>query len=160
MASSRRRAEPPEVGRPDPRPDKGPVGGRVDLETLIAVYRGRNRSEKARARMEALEAEIDAERARAYSRAHEKVQEALEAAAAAGRELGHAAADRIGPAVARYEEARERALRARWELRVHCEALGLRWTAELERRYPRPPRADRYRSAPSEGDAGSGSSMP
>jgi hypothetical protein len=90
----------------------------------------------------ALEMELVQEMAAALGRAEEKLLVALleiEVAAqalAAARDPG----ERRERAVA-FNAARDRALRRRWELGIHREAIGIRRNEILERMYPIPGRA-------------------
>lgn len=78
----------------------------------------------------ALEAELRAEMAASLGRAAHKVEVALVALEEAGR-----TGDPGG-----WDEARRAALRAKWELQVHREALGLYRHDDLDRLYPIPAR--------------------
>lgn len=112
----------------------------LDLETWLAVMRAGSPKERAEARQAGFESELQAEMAGAFGRANEKVQRAL---ADLGRALAtlDGASDTVRPeALERAQEAWTAASRARWELRVHREAIGLRWTREVDERFPLPPR--------------------
>ena len=81
----------------------------------------------AEAAFQGLRAELDRERAGALGRAGEKLRAAIAAV--------HTATD---PAT--YEQLHAVARRARWELEVVREAIGLRHHGVLDELYPMPPR--------------------
>jgi hypothetical protein len=89
----------------------------------------------------ALEVEIIEEMARALGRAEDKLLAALLRLEVAGRALTESSdpGERSGRALA-FNEAREHALRARWELVIQREAVGIRRNDIVERLYPIPPR--------------------
>jgi hypothetical protein len=93
------------------------------------------------AAQEQLEKEIIREMAQALGRSGEKVDVALLRLDLAGRAVAAATSDdeRAG-AVARFNALREDALRARHELRIHREAVGIRRNESLDTTYPIPPR--------------------
>ena len=89
---------------------------------------------------EVLEQEIVAEMAAALGRSAAKVDLALLRLELAGREVDASDGDARVAAVARFNELRAEALRARHELAIHREAVGFRRNHELERFYPIPSR--------------------
>ena len=90
---------------------------------------------------EELEREIVQEMASALGRAEEKVLVALLRLELAGREIDRSpAVDARRAAVERFNELRGEALRARHELLIHREAVGIRRNQILESLYPVPPR--------------------
>ena len=90
---------------------------------------------------EELEREIVQEMASALGRAEEKVLVALLRLELAGREVDRApSGDLQRAAVERFNELRGEALRARHELLIHREAVGIRRNQILESLYPVPPR--------------------
>lgn len=107
---------------------------RLDIDTLISVFRARGRRARQQAQHEALENEIQREMAVSFGRANDKVRDAIEAVVRAGVAIDRATAEERAAAVERYTELRARALRARWELRVHRDALGLAWTTDVAER--------------------------
>ena len=105
---------------------------KLDLETLIRVMRARTKQEHMQAQHESIEAELKKEMAAAFGRANDKVADAIAKVVAAGEGIDCARdAEARSAAVLRYATLREAALRARWELRVHRDALGLAWTEEV-----------------------------
>jgi len=101
--------------------------------------RAARRSASTREREEALQAELDRERAGALGRAGRKLDAAMAALADAEAAL-HIDTD---AAWAAYEHARQAATRSRWEMRVHREAVGLRSHGVLDELWPLPPRRRR-----------------
>jgi hypothetical protein len=95
---------------------------------------------------EELEREIVREIAAALGRSAEKVEQAL-ARLDAGRRAVDAArgADERTRATAVYEELRLAAIRARHDLLIHREAVGIRRNEALEALYPIPPSLTRRR---------------
>ena len=93
------------------------------------------------AAQEQLEKEIVREMAEALGRSGEKVDVALLRLDVAGRALAAAvdpaARARLADA---YSARRDEALRARHELRIHREAVGIRRNETLDREYPIPPK--------------------
>jgi hypothetical protein len=91
---------------------------------------------------ESLEKEIVREMAAALGRAEDKINAALLRLELAGRALAAACdvAARRRCALA-FNTERDRALKARWELVIQREAIGLHRNEILERLYPIPPRA-------------------
>lgn len=88
-----------------------------------------------------LEQEIVAEIAAALGRTAAKLDHALLRLELAGRELDAAVEPEARVAcAARFEEFRQEALRARHELLIHREAVGIRRNDVLETLYPIPPR--------------------
>ena len=88
---------------------------------------------------EVLEQEIVAEMAAALGRSATKVDLALLHLELAARDIDAAADDEErGRLVARFNALRADALRARYELAIHREAVGFRRNQELERLYPVP----------------------
>lgn len=96
------------------------------------------------ASQESLERELVAEMAAALGRAEDKLNAALLRLELAGRALDAAgdAAERARCADA-FDVVREEACRARWELVIQREAVGIRRNEIVERIYPIPPRACR-----------------
>ncbi len=94
------------------------------------------------AAQEELEKEIIREMAAALGRAGEKVDYALLRLELTGKALAAATdpAERARHAAA-FNALRAEAITARYELRVHREAVGIRRNADLDRDYPIPPRA-------------------
>ena len=94
------------------------------------------------AAQEELEKEIVREMAAALGRSGEKVDVALLRLELAGRDLAAATdlAERARLTV-RFNALRAEALKARHELRIHREAVGIRRNDMLDREYPIPPRA-------------------
>jgi hypothetical protein len=91
-----------------------------------------------------LEAEIIQEMAAALGRAEDKLNAALLRLELAGVALASAPDDAARlPGVEAFNARRDEALRARWELEIQREAVGLRRNDILERLYPVPPRARR-----------------
>jgi hypothetical protein len=86
---------------------------------------------------DALRAELDRERAGALGRAGQKLADAI-------------AAVRAATDPTEYESLHESARRARWELEVVREAVGLRHHGVLDELYPMPPRS---RSSPPQAGA-------
>lgn len=99
--------------------------------------------DKADALTGALEAEIRSEQAAAYGRAGRKVEAALVALGLATDALLTASDAEIAAARRAWREVRDEAERARWELLVHREALGLLRQGDVEEQYPIPPRPPR-----------------
>jgi hypothetical protein len=94
-----------------------------------------------RVAFESLEKEIAREMASALGRAGEKVDVALLRLDVAGREVDAAGDDRERRrAVERFNQLRREALRARHDLQIHREAIGIRRNRILEQIYPIPPR--------------------
>ena len=93
---------------------------------------------------ESLEKEIAREMASALGRAGEKVDHALLRLELAGREVdaAHEGAERR-KRIEVYNQLRREALRARHELQIHREAIGIRRNRILEQVYPIPPRRRR-----------------
>jgi hypothetical protein len=89
-----------------------------------------------------LQREILQEMASALGRAEDKVNVALLQLEVQGKALdAMAPGDAARPrALARFDELREAALRALWELKVHREALGFRRHDKLAELYPVPPK--------------------
>jgi len=88
-----------------------------------------------------LEQEIVAEIAAALGRTAAKLDHALLRLELAGRALDAATEpDARAACAARFEECRQEALRARHELLIHREAVGIRRNDVLETLYPIPPR--------------------
>ncbi len=141
------------------RPENTRISGGLDArsrskESLAKWLRELDRSgvespylERLRGRLDPeaaladLQAEILREQAAALGRAEDKVNLALLELDVLGRRIDAlAATDPAGPALlAAFAEGRVRAERARWELQVHREALGLRQNAILRELYPIPP---------------------
>jgi hypothetical protein len=96
----------------------------------------------AQASQETLEREIVAEMAAALGRSEDKLVAALLRLELAARALDAAsgAAARVRAADA-FDAIRAEALRARWELVIHREAVGIRRNEIVERLYPIPRRA-------------------
>jgi hypothetical protein len=93
------------------------------------------------AAQEQLEKEIIREMAQALGRSGEKVDVALLRLELAARDVAAATSDDIRErAIVRFNALREDALRARHELRIHREAVGIRRNDGLEATYPVPPR--------------------
>ena len=84
-----------------------------------------------------LEQEILTEMAAALSRAAAKVDAALLRLEVTGKALDAAPEPALRQ---RFNTEREAALRARWELKVHREALGMYDNSEINTHYPVPPR--------------------
>ena len=116
------------------------------LSTLRKVHQageggGSEASRKARrtgAKEQALEHELNKERAGALGRAGRK----LEAAVAAVRQA-EAQLDDSDEAWERYLAAYRAAVQAQWEMRVHREAVGLRDHRGLYATWPLPPKRQR-----------------
>jgi hypothetical protein len=87
-----------------------------------------------------LQREILQEMASALGRAEDKVNVALLELDVEGRRLDvmSPSDSSRGRSIARFDELRERAVRALWELRVHREALGFRRNERLAELYPIP----------------------
>jgi hypothetical protein len=99
---------------------------------------------------ESLEREIVAEMAAALGRAEDKLNAALLRLELAAKALAAAdRADERSDAARVFDARRDAALRARWELVVQREAVGIRRNEIVERLYPIPPRP----SARSDGQA-------
>jgi hypothetical protein len=103
--------------------------------------------DRLRARLDAggirqsLETEIIREVAHALGRSEDKVNHALLELELAARAVDEAADDDTRAArVARFNQVREDALRARQNLRIHREAVGFRRHHDFEKLYPIPPR--------------------
>lgn len=92
------------------------------------------------AAQEQLEKEIVREMAEALGRAGEKVDVALLRLDLAGRTLAAADPAERDRLVDAYNARRDEALRARHELRIHREAVGIRRNEMLDREYPIPPK--------------------
>jgi hypothetical protein len=109
---------------------KRPYLGRLTAQLDIAVP------------VHTLEREIIEEMAHALRRTDDKLGRALHQLELAGREL-ETASDRRerGARVATYNQQRQRALQARWELIIHREALGFRRHDDVDRIHPIPPPA-------------------
>ena len=91
---------------------------------------------------EELEREIIHEMAAALGRSGEKVDVALLRLELAGRALAAATdAHERERLVVAFNARRDEALKARQELRIHREAVGIRRNDALDREYPIPPRA-------------------
>lgn len=88
---------------------------------------------------DSLETEIIREMAAALGRAEDKVNAALLELELAGRALATAVAGERRRCAASFNARRATALRARWELLIHREALGMRRNDVLEQLYPIPP---------------------
>lgn len=94
------------------------------------------------AAQEQLEKEIIREMAAALGRSGEKVDVALLHLDLAARALAAATdADERARLVDAFNARRDEALKARHELRIHREAVGIRRNEMLDREYPIPPRA-------------------
>lgn len=127
-----------------------------EARRLASELRDRGRSsphlERLRAQLdvegqvEELEAELRREMASALGRAGLKVDTALCALELAEIALEEASSERLPAARDAYLEARRRAFEARLDLKIHREALGLRFNQGLERHYPIPPVAARASS--------------
>lgn len=87
-----------------------------------------------------LENEIRAEIAAALGRAEDKVNAALLRLEVAGIALDAASSGERPRRTREFNALRDEALRARWELLVHREAVGFRRNGVLEELYPVPPR--------------------
>jgi hypothetical protein len=87
-----------------------------------------------------LEQEIVQEIAAALGRTAAKLDYALLRLELAGRDLDATAGDEAAACAARFEALREEALRARHELLIHREAVGIRRNDLVEELYPIPPR--------------------
>ena len=87
-----------------------------------------------------LEQEIVQEIAAALGRTAAKLDYALLRLELAARDLDAAAGDEVAACAARFDALREEALRARHELLIHREAVGIRRNDVLEQLYPIPPR--------------------
>lgn len=80
---------------------------------------------------DAVVAQVQAEKANALSRAVEKLENAWNAAVGVRDEVRTGRSER-----ADYASALEQSRRARWELRVHRDALGLGWHRDYDERWP------------------------
>ena len=90
-----------------------------------------------------LERELVEEMAQALHRSHAKVDDALRKLRLADERIETASGrDERTHMVAEYNQRRQQAIQARWELMIHREALGFRRNREIERSYPIPPRRD------------------
>jgi hypothetical protein len=90
---------------------------------------------------ESLEKEIAHEMASALGRAGERVDHALLRLEIAGRQVDAARTDaERRRAVERFNELRQEALKARHDLQIHREAIGIRRNRILEQIYPIPPK--------------------
>jgi hypothetical protein len=87
-----------------------------------------------------LERELVEEMAYALRRSTEKLEHALRDLTLAETRIASAEGPERAECIAAYDRQRERALRARWELSIHREALGFRRPREVESTYPIPPR--------------------
>jgi hypothetical protein len=87
-----------------------------------------------------LEQEIVQEIAAALGRTATKLDYALLRLELAERDLRAATSDDVAACAARFDALREEALRARHELLIHREAVGIRRNDVLEQLYPIPPR--------------------
>jgi len=87
-----------------------------------------------------LEQEIVQEIAAALGRTAAKLDYALLRLEIAARDLDAAPADDTAAGTARFNALRDEALRARHELLIHREAVGIRRNDLLEQLYPIPPR--------------------
>ncbi|HHO50512.1 MAG TPA: hypothetical protein ENK18_06460 [Deltaproteobacteria bacterium] len=86
-----------------------------------------------------LEAELRAEQAVCLARAGRCLAAACERAASVGARLVVADGAARGELLEQYQELRREAKRARWELVVQREAIGLRSHHDLDESYPLPP---------------------
>ncbi len=90
---------------------------------------------------ERIKAEIVREKAAALGRAGERLEAALEIAAAIGRRIdASVSAGERRRLLGDYEAARRRALHARLALVIQREAVGLRNHRVVDQRFPEPPR--------------------
>ena len=90
---------------------------------------------------ERLEQEIVKEKAAALGRAGERLESALDEAAALGRALDtETEAGRRAARLRAYEEARRRAAQARTMLLIQREAIGLRHHRAVDQQFPELPR--------------------
>lgn len=90
---------------------------------------------------QSLETEIVREVAAALGRAEDKVNHLLLELELAGRAVDEtSAADDRTARIARFNQVRDDALRARQDLRIHREAVGFRRHHDFEQLYPIPPR--------------------
>lgn len=97
---------------------------------------------------EELEKEIVQEMASALGRAGDKVDYALLRLDLVSQGIDEAPnPQERRRKIARWNELREEAIEARYELRIHREAVGIRQNAVLEALYPIPPRRGFVRSA-------------
>lgn len=87
-----------------------------------------------------VQAELQKERAQSYSRAVEKVRTAYRTVEEASAALDASPPWERAARLARYDEDRTKAMRARWELLVHREALGLINQEDIDKEWPIPPR--------------------
>jgi hypothetical protein len=83
--------------------------------------------------------ELAVEMANAFARANEKVERAMEELELRGRALARARTEERAALAIAFNEQRERARTALWELRVHREALGLRDHRALDQAWSVPP---------------------
>jgi hypothetical protein len=88
-----------------------------------------------------LEKEIVAEMAAALGRAEDKLNVALLRLELAGKDLASAAPDERPARAVVFDGRRADALRARWELVIQRESVGILRNEVIERMYPIPPRA-------------------
>ncbi|HEU5322948.1 MAG TPA: hypothetical protein VFX28_19240 [Methylomirabilota bacterium] len=88
-----------------------------------------------------LEQELAQEKAAALGRAGERLERALQEAAAAARALAAATEPTVRARLAaEYDRARARAQQARLALVIQREAVGLRQHRVLDQQFPEPPR--------------------
>lgn len=106
---------------------------RDELARKAHLLKGATPTERATRAVAGVEAELRGEAAASMGRAADKVAAALAALRAA--DPGDSP-----EAIAAFNALRDRALRAKWELRVHREAVGLRSHDALDALYPVPPR--------------------
>ena len=83
---------------------------------------------------DAVVAQIQAEKAGALARAANKLERAWTVAHELGEGVRSGVVD-----IERYRVAREASRRARWELRIHREAMRLAWHADYDARWPELP---------------------
>ncbi|HEY7041277.1 MAG TPA: hypothetical protein VID28_20580 [Methylomirabilota bacterium] len=95
-----------------------------------------NRHEEA---LQRTEKEIIAEKAATLGRAGERLEAALRLCADLGEDLQRASEVAREVALARYQEARRRALEARHTLIIQREAIGLRNHRLVDQQFPEPP---------------------
>ena len=88
-----------------------------------------------------LEKEIVAEMAAALGRAEDKLNVALLRLELAGKDLASAAPNERPARAVVFDVRRADALRARWELVIQRESVGILRNEVIERMYPIPPRA-------------------
>ncbi|MDP2304653.1 MAG: hypothetical protein Q8P18_01330 [Pseudomonadota bacterium] len=111
-----------------------------ESEQLAAVERFTKLRGGAEGLHRSIQAELAKERAESFARAVAKVERAYRTVAEAAAALDVSPPDERAARLARYDEQRSEALRVRWELVVHREAVGLYQQEDFDQEWPIPPR--------------------